>query len=135
MSNPQFLTTLDVRAMPTPDEWVLLAPLRYQPATGRPVTVPAGFVTDLASIPRPARALVSPNGTSRRAAVLHDWLYCLRAGARAEADALFLEALEADGVGWFTRRVMWLAVRAGGWVYWGRRADGLTGDDFTDIGS
>ena len=133
MSNPRFESSLDLRAT-SPDQWVLLQALRYQPVEGRPIVVPAGFVTDLASIPRPARALISPNGASRRAAVLHDWLYCLRAGTRSEADALFLEALEAEGVGWITRRTMWLAVRAGGWVYWNRRVDGLNGDDFTDVG-
>lgn len=132
-TEPGFLTPLDLRAA-GPDEWVLLASLRYQPGTGQVIVAPAGFVTDLASIPRPARALISPNGASRRAAVLHDWLYCYRRYTRQQADALFLEALQAEGVGWVTRRAMWAAVRAGGWVYWNRRQDGLGPEDFADAG-
>ena len=65
----------------------------------------------------------------RRPAVLHDWLYCLKTGSRADADQLFLEALKAEGVGWAARWSMYTGVRAGGWVYWNRR-QGLELDDF-----
>lgn len=126
-----FLTQLDLRAY-QPNEWLVLNPLKYRAVSGALYTVPAGFVTDLASIPAMVRGIISPNGPSRRAAVLHDWLYCLKAGERSEADALFLEALEAEGVNLFVRRAMWLAVRAGGWMYWNRR-NGITGDDFAKI--
>jgi hypothetical protein len=38
------------------------------------LTVPAGFQTDLASVPRLFWALLPPQGAYERAAVLHDWL-------------------------------------------------------------
>jgi len=38
---------------------------------------------------------------------------------RKEADNLFLEGMKAVGVNWFRRRVMYLAVRAGGRRLWG----------------
>lgn len=125
----EFLTPLDLRAH-VPGEWVLLAPLTYRSASGGLYRIPARFITDLASIPSLARPAIDQNGRSRRPAVLHDFRYCLKHGTREEADALFLEALEAEGVGWLTRRTMWLAVRAWGWRYWNART-GMTDEDFT----
>lgn len=124
----RFLSNLDLRAHDA-GEWVLLAPLSYRSAAGYLYQIPAWFITDLASIPRLARPAIDQNGRSRRPAVLHDYLYCIKDGERSQADALFLEALEAEGVGWFTRYAMWLAVRAGGWAYWNKR-DGMTTEDF-----
>lgn len=103
--------------------------LQYRSANGRLYRVPPRFITDLASIPGIAQPAIDRNGKSRRPAVLHDWLYCLHADTRQEADALFLEALQAEGVGWLTRHAMWAAVRAWGWRYWNAR-DGVTDEDF-----
>ena len=110
----EFITPLDLRAH-VPGEWLLLSPLKYQ-SGATVITAPAGFVTDLASIPALFRPLLNSNGSSRRSAVLHDWLYCIKEGARADADSLFLEALKADGVGFAERWAMYLGVRAGGWM-------------------
>jgi hypothetical protein len=103
----------------------------YRSAAGRAYVVTAGFITDLASIPLIFRPAIDRNGKSRKAAVLHDLCYCLKHGTREAADALFLEALEAEGVSLITRRVMWLAVRAWGWRYWNART-GITSEDFID---
>lgn len=91
--------------------------------------VPAGFVTDFASIPRivtifltPTHGFVSDYG---RAAVIHDWLY--RHGAtftppvpRAAADRVFFEAMLFENVIWPTRFLMWAAVRLFGWTAYRR---------------
>lgn len=112
-----FLTHLDARALiDRPGYWLVIAPLVWD--DGRRVTVPAMFETDLASIPRPFRNLFSVNGRHRRAAVLHDWLYAGQCLSRADADRLFLDAMEADGVGWAQRWSMYCAVRAAGWRYY-----------------
>ncbi len=76
--------------------------------------VPAGFDTDLASIPRIFQPFISKlEGVE--AAVLHDWFYRFKVVPRAQADRIFLEAMEG-AVPWWKRRVMWLGVRAGGWL-------------------
>ena len=114
-------------------QWALLAPLVYRSRTnphGQTVktcyTVAEGFVTDLASVPR-AVFWRSKSGTYNEAAVLHDACY---AGAvdivpvpqtplnRGEADGLFQDAMAALGVGWWTRRMLYTAVRLGGWRSW-----------------
>ena len=124
----KFLSPLDLRAC-APGEWELLSDMVYCSADGALYRVPRLFITDLASIPGLFQPAIDRNGLSRRPAVLHDFRYCLKVGHRADADALFLEAMEAEGVSWIVRRSMWLAVRSWGWRYWGAR-DGVTSEDF-----
>lgn len=105
--------------------WRLLEPLSWHQSPEDPeplITVPAGFETDLASVPRIVRGLIPASGPWQRAAVLHDYVYATRPAGwtRADADRLFLEAMEAAGVNWPTRHAMWLAVRIGGWKGWGK---------------
>jgi hypothetical protein len=94
----------------------LTEPLGYVASDGRMFVVPLGFVTDLASIPRFARSIISVWEKHRRAAVLHDYLSVTATVTSAEADRLFFEALEALEVSTWKRWVMWLAVRAAS--YW-----------------
>lgn len=83
-----------------PDFWFLAAPLVWESPT-LSITVPAGFRTDLASIPHFLEFIpaLDINGRSRRPGVLHDWLY---GGARwfgkTAADAMLREALLAEGM-------------------------------------
>jgi hypothetical protein len=112
-----FESPLDLRAS-APGRWLLLSPLPYVTERGIRYVVPAGFATDLASIPRLLRPLFDRNDASRAPSVLHDWLYHAQQTTRAEADSLFLEALKRSGVGFARRWAMYAGVRAGGWMYW-----------------
>jgi hypothetical protein len=113
-----FLTDLDVRVIV--QGYRLLSPLEYYSETlGEVITVPDGFVTDFASIPRPGRILISGHGHDRWAAVVHDYLYHTRFD-RKKADAVFLEALEVSGVNVIKRRIMYRAVRTGGWFFYAK---------------
>jgi hypothetical protein len=123
-----FTTPLDLRAH-RPNEWVLLNPLVWEGPPFR-IVVPARFITDLASVPKIMRGLLNVNGPSRRAGVLHDWLYCLQPCTRAEADAVLKAALRAEGMGW-AANLYYAGVRVGGWRYWGRRAHGTMAEDFS----
>jgi hypothetical protein len=102
--------------------WRLAAPLLYWTTQGDHVHVPAGFVTDFASIPRGLWNLFPPAGPYAPAAVIHDFLY--RGGAlhnrrpsRRETDAVFYDAMRELGISSTKRFVIWLAVRV-----FGRRA-------------
>jgi hypothetical protein len=128
--NDGFSGPLDLRAHDS-GEWVVLNPLMYESVDGKKYGIPAGFITDLASIPAILRPLFNPNDNGRKAAVLHDSRYCIKAGSRKEADDLFLEALQRCGVGFLRRWAMYTGVRAGGWMYWNKRS-GLTDADFVD---
>lgn len=100
------------------------------------ITVPAGFVTDLASVPRPVWSIYPPDGPWVKAAVVHDFLYDTGGSglwnqstgitrvapySRAEADHVLREAMADRGVGPWERSVIWSAVRLGGGRAWGRQ--------------
>lgn len=140
MSSGFFATRLNldehlVNGESVPGEWVLLKDLVYVSRSGVSYRVPRGFITDLASIPKPVRGLLDVNDKHRRAAVLHDYLYCVQGLPRAEVDALFLEAMEAVNVQPWKRKLMWAGVRVGGWMYWNKRArENDTEGDFVPDG-
>ncbi len=111
--------------------WWTLAPLTYQSDyLGGIVTIPAEFITDLASVPRLPLAYLLAGGKGNRAAVVHDFAYQFgfwwvdgvrRLTDKATADIIFLEALRADpwsgtgpGIAW----LMWVAVKVGGSGVW-----------------
>ena len=97
---------------------------------GTTLTAPAGTTTDGASIPRFFWRIIGPpmTGRYRQAAVIHDAGYtgdlqwrlegALREYDRKAMDALFLRLMEALGVSWWRRRLMYLAVRWFGAKHW-----------------
>ena len=76
------------------------------------VTVPAGFRTDFASVPRILWPIFPPYGQYTRAAILHDYL-CEQRGkcSRFLADAIFREAMRQLKVPVCRRVAMYYAVR------------------------
>lgn len=87
------------------------------------ITVPAGFVTDLASIPWGFRRILPPNGPYAKAAIIHDFMYenAPTVGwTRHYCDIVFLAGMRTLGVNLFVRRVMYLAVRLFGWRNFGK---------------
>ena len=105
-------------------EWVLTAPLKYQ-GNREAFTVPMGFGTDFASVPRAFWSVFPPYGKHTKSAVLHDWLYVTQPVSRKDADGLFRRTMREAGVSRWRRYTMWAAVRAAGWVYWRRSAKRL----------
>src|SRR5574341_241530 len=108
--------------------WRLEEPLAYRARDGRVFLVPAGFITDGASLPRPLWFLYPPfGGEYDRAAIVHDCLYQhaeLFTGtdhghfSRGEADRLMLEMMEVDEFRLTGRRVVYRGIRSGGWWSW-----------------
>ncbi len=83
-------------------------------------TIPKNFATDLASIPRGARNIVSKI-TGIQPAIVHDWCYKRNTNlTKKEADLMFLDGLRSHtvGVGKFRSKIMYYAVRAGGKGHW-----------------
>ena len=102
--------------------WRLLAPLVYRSDLMGPVVVPSGFDTDFASVPRFPFMFWFLGDRGHAAAVVHDYLYRTATVGRAKADAVFEEALKAEGdMGWFGRQAMWFGVRIGGWASYDQR--------------
>jgi len=83
------------------------------------ITVPIGFKTDFASIPRAFYTLIGPpTGEYGKAAVIHDYLYRNAIGTRKRADKIFYEAMGVLGVSAWKRKVIYWAVRIFGRGSW-----------------
>lgn len=94
------------------------------------ITIPEGFVTNLASVPRWLWWLIPPHGESAAASALHDYMYFFLdyyrgvddKRARAAVDATFLiNLIMAPGIKQWQAWLMYQAVRWGGKKYWGMR--------------
>lgn len=79
-------------------------------------TIPKGFITDLASVPKIVWNLYPPFGLYTGAAVAHDYIYrtAQMRMTRAEADLVFLEVMQQAQVRDTKAQLMYLAVRAFG---------------------
>lgn len=114
-----FTTPLDARISDNGARFELLAPFTYERShkgSGVKITVPAGFVTDLASVPKLARPLFPVYGKWTKAAVLHDYLWSMQGVlgymrlTQHETNDIFLEAMEVLNVPWMTREIFYQAV-------------------------
>ncbi|MEM7776848.1 MAG: DUF1353 domain-containing protein [Pseudomonadota bacterium] len=101
------------------DPWyIVLRPFTWEhtPKSGKKaylptVSVPKGFVTDFASIPRAFWTWLRPDGRYAQPAVLHDYLYWRQDVPRKVADLIFYEAMLDVGVDRTTAGLVYWAVR------------------------
>ncbi|MBS0153727.1 MAG: DUF1353 domain-containing protein [Nitrospira sp.] len=107
--------------------YFLTAPISWTPNPGqeryKAVTVPKGFVTDLASIPRIFFSALRPDGEYAYAAVVHDYLYWTQTRSRDEADDILKMAMEDFKVGTVTVGAIYIAVRVAGKTAWNGNAE------------
>lgn len=97
--------------------WKLMTPLVYQSdVAGLTITVPPGYTTDFASVPRAPILFLAMGDKGHMAAVIHDWLYTTKPPImyRLAADNVFREALIASGMPKDEAEAMYLGVRFGG---------------------
>jgi len=112
-----------VRPFAEGDNWMLVEDMHYQVLnTELLITVPAGFVTDFASIPPALRSAIAPVGRHGKAAVVHDFLYWEQRCSRAEADLIFRLAMWESDVDPVTSKQIYDAVRVGGQAAWAANA-------------
>lgn len=106
--------------------YFLIAPISWTPNPGQEryqaVTVPPGFVTDFASIPRMFWSVLRPDGEYAYAAVVHDYLYWTQTRSREEADDILKMAMEDFEIGPAKAGVIYNAVRLGGQAAWNGNA-------------
>ena len=98
---------------PTGKRWTVERPFSYE-AKRETFTVPAGFTTDFASVPRVFTWLLPRYGTWTQAAILHDYLWSISGDGRIDkydADGIFNRSMRELGVPYLRRWIMWTAVR------------------------
>jgi hypothetical protein len=88
------------------------------------LTVAAGFVYDLATVPRLLWWLIAPFELSCAAALIHDWLYQhggltgMQRFTRLQADRFLYDLAAQEGVFWWRRWLAYRPVRLFGARYW-----------------
>ncbi len=137
-----FLTNLDVRWLryqPNQGffharEWMVLSDLIYVTQNCYIVTVPIGFITDFATIPRPIRKILPPTGNYGAAAVLHDWLFANQLAYDEIhnkivsidmdfANRVFLEAMQELDVAKWKQKTLITSVDKFGKYWWKNREE------------
>ena len=110
--------------------WAVMQEFRYRLDSGEIITAPAGFRTDLQSIPPPLWSVFGhPADAYAASGVDHDLLYRypssdLPEGAkprsRRRCDQIYLEINRDLGCPWWKRTGKYAGVRIGGWRAWNR---------------
>jgi hypothetical protein len=85
------------------------------------ITVPAGFETDFASVPKIFILLLRWRDKFNKASVVHDWLYHTKEVPRRIADRIFLEGLTILGIPKWKAYLFYWVVRLLGWTHWKRK--------------
>jgi hypothetical protein len=115
---PGFTDRLQVEQVDA-SHWRLLRAFSYDSAIAKArIIVPAGFVTDFASVPRLPLVFLVVGDMAQAAAVIHDWLYTTGIFAKAIADNVFYEAMRASGIDLFHAKMMYWGVAYGGGSAW-----------------
>jgi hypothetical protein len=86
------------------------------------VDVPAGFITDLASVPRIFWSLLPRDGSYTYPAIIHDYMYWVQDRTRETADEIFRIGMEEFHIGSVTVNAIYWGVRAGGGLAWDANA-------------
>ncbi|EEP1514396.1 DUF1353 domain-containing protein [Salmonella enterica] len=110
-------TTPAILEMPEHYRWRVYEPFEFYLSDDNSdvIEVPAGFVTDLATIPRIFWAFMPPDGKYAKAAIIHDYLYDNALRTKQEADRIFLDGMKVPGVPRWKRTIMYWTVRLFGW--------------------
>ena len=119
----RFTDILVVSPLADGNTWITIKEFGYdivQEGSGDSIDVPIGFMTDFASVPRPLWAFLPRWGKHGNAAVIHDFCYWDQTRSRKESDRVFCEAMRVLGVRGYKIRLMYYAVRIGGWPSWFR---------------
>jgi Protein of unknown function (DUF1353) len=112
--SPSFYIFVDM------DYFALLADVVWTAASRQrsPLTVPMGFVTDFASVPRLFWSLLPPIGRYGYAALFHDFVYWEQTTTRRDADLVFRTTMIELGVSKLVTFVLYESVRLFGSFAW-----------------
>lgn len=121
----KFLTPLCVDLSEDSDcIWILNKPLVYNSDLVGQVVVPAGFNSDLASVPRVPFVYSMWGGRSHHEAVVHDLLFRIDAKPEVSwmnANRVFLEAMKVRNKPFHIRYPMFWGVCIGSYSCWKKR--------------
>jgi len=115
---PEFISDLHI-SLAGNYVWILDSPLIYSSEIAGIISVPAGFQTDLASVPRLPFIYSMWGSRAHREAVIHDYLYrigCIPDVPYSTANDVFFEAMGSRCVSPWIAWPMYFAVCFAGWT-------------------
>lgn len=113
-----FLSNLKVELLNNKGKkWKVLEDFEYI-YNGISIVVPAGFVTNFASVPRIPIIFELVGDRGHSAAVVHDYLYSTAMLSRSDSDKVLLQALRDTAVGKPRSILMYCGVRLFGWMFY-----------------
>ena len=107
----------NLRTIPGSGTFELIAPYCYDG-----ITVPAGFQTDLCTIPRIFWSFIASDDKDMlEASIVHDFLYSKQSEwlfDRERCDIILTDAMEELGASELKMNLVYLTVRALGWMWY-----------------
>jgi hypothetical protein len=115
----QPIDPIDFRPFSDGRNWIVKEPIAYIVGVSKEsVTVPVGFVTDMASIPPALQSIIQQNGPYLLPAVVHDYLYWKQACSRAQADGILRLAMIEQNVSFLHWSAIYDVLRIAGSYAW-----------------
>lgn len=117
-----FLNNLAIEALKKSNFYKLTKTFSYQDKVYGKITVPRGFKTDFASVPKLFHGVIDDDASYiREAAVIHDYLYSSGELPRVECDKVLERAMKELGAKWYQRKLVYYAVRVFGGLYFKKK--------------
>lgn len=107
--------------------YAITSPINWIPNPGsakelKRVEVPAGFITDFASVPRIFWSILPRDGLYVYPAIIHDYMYWMQDAARDVADETLRQGMQDFKVDGISINAIYWGVRAGGGAAWAANA-------------
>jgi len=99
----------------------LLSSIHYE-FEDKIITIHEGFIYDGASIPKSLWSIIGCPMDYAYESCLHDALYASCIYNRKDSDKMFHSALIANGHDYFTAKTLYLGVRVGGELFYGKKS-------------
>jgi uncharacterized protein DUF1353 len=123
LRSQQRMEPVDFKPFVDGRNWIVREQLTYRIGISQDsLTVPVGFVTDLASIPPALESFIQQNGPSLLPAVVHDYLYWKQTCTRDQSDQILLLAMIEHAVPEAQRFAIYQAVHFAGMFAWDENA-------------
>jgi Protein of unknown function (DUF1353) len=123
LHSQQRMDPVDFKPFVDGRNWIVRERLTYRIGISQDsLTVPVGFVTDLASIPPALQSFIQQNGPSLLPAVVHDYLYWKQTCTRDQSDQILLLAMIEHAVPEAQRFAIYQAVHFAGMFAWDENA-------------
>ena len=123
LRSQQKMDPVDFKPFVDGRNWIVRERLTYRIGISQDsITVPVGFVTDLASIPPALQSFIQQNGPYLLPAVVHDYLYWKQTCTRDQSDQILLLAMIEHKVPEAQRFAIYQAVHFAGIFAWDENA-------------